>query len=63
MVKTIRPYTNDFLKRQKERVNELTFKLINDPKYFKKESYIKEVKRWVPFIEEVDEVVGASYDT
>ena len=63
MVKTIRPYTNDFLKRQKERVNELTFKLINDPKYFKKESYIKEVKRWVPFIEEIDEVVGASYDT
>ena len=63
MVKTIRPYTNDFLKRQKERVNELTFKLINDPKYFKKESYIREVERIVELLEEVDEVVGVSYDT
>lgn len=63
MVKTIRPYTNDFLKRQKERVNELTFSLINDPKYFKKESYIREVERIVELLEEVDEVVGVSYDT
>ena len=63
LVKTIRPYTNDFLKRQKERVNELTFTLMNDPNYFKKERYIKEVERWVELIEEVDEVVGVSYDT
>jgi hypothetical protein len=31
LVKTIRPFTNDFLKRQKERVNELTYTLMNDP--------------------------------
>ncbi len=63
LVKTIRPFTNDFLKRQKERVNELTFTLMNDPKYFKKERYDKDVERWVELIEEVDEVVGVSYDT
>ena len=63
MVKTIKPFTNDFLKRQKERVNELTFKLMNEEKYFKKEPYIKEVERWVECLEEVEEVVGVSYDT
>ena len=63
LVKTIKPFTNDFLKRQKERVNELTFKLMNEEKYFKKEPYIKEVERWVECLEEVEEVVGVSYDT
>ena len=36
---------------------------MNDPNYFKKERYDKEVERWVELIEEVDELVGVSYDT
>ena len=52
-VKKIRPYTNDFLKLQNERINELTSKLMNDPNYFKQESYIKEVER-VLDIEEIN---------
>ena len=59
-MKTIKPYTNEFLKRQKERVNELTYKLMADPQYFKKESYIKEVERWVEVLEEYDEIVGVT---
>jgi len=31
LVKTIKPYTNEFLKRQKERVNERAYQLIADP--------------------------------
>ena len=63
LVKTIRPFTNDFLKRQKERVNELALTLMKDPNYFKKESYIKEVLRWSEHEEEVEDVVGVRYDT
>jgi len=42
-VKNIKPFTNEFLQRQKERVNELAFKLMADEKYFKKEKYIREI--------------------
>jgi hypothetical protein len=36
---------------------------MNDPKYFKKESYIKEVERWVEYIEEYEEEESKSVET
>lgn len=38
-VKKIKPFTNEFLQRQKERVNELAFKLMADETYFRHERY------------------------
>jgi hypothetical protein len=36
---------------------------MQDKQYFKKESYLRDVERWVEVIEEYDEVVGVTYNT
>lgn len=63
LVKTIKPFTNDFLKRQKQRVNEMCYQMINDPQYLKKESYLRDVERIVEVLEDYDEITGVKYET
>lgn len=63
LVKFVKPYTSDFLGSQKHRVNELCYDIMHDEKYYKKESYLKDVEKKVQVKEPYYKKASVRYDT